>query len=130
IEDQAPQAPEERGQGLNPRSESVTRGWLRASHRALDAGRSGEHEPVHAHDRSEPLTPGQVYTLEISLEPTAWLFKAGHRIRLEIANGDSAATEALWTHLYRPDKIGRDTFHLGPAHPARLLVPVLSAGGA
>ena len=68
--------------------------------------------------------PGEVYRLEISLEPTAYAFKPGHRLRIEIVNGDSAVTEAMWTHLYRPDKRGRDTLHFGSAHESELILPV------
>jgi predicted acyl esterase len=127
LEEQMPQMPTERAEGINPRSVNVTRGWLKASHRALDAMLSTPTEPVHTHDKAEMMEPGKVYRMEISLEPTAWLFKAGNRIRLEISNGDSAASEALWTHLYRPDKVGTDTFHFGPKTDAELLLPVLNA---
>jgi predicted acyl esterase len=66
--------------------------------------------------------------LDISLEPQAYLFKAGHRIRLEVVNGDSPMTEALWPHYYRPDHIGTDTVHHGPAHPSALVLPVVAGG--
>lgn len=35
-----------------------------------------------------PLTPGQVYALQIDLVATANLFKAGHRIRLEVSSSN------------------------------------------
>ncbi|HWE79368.1 MAG TPA: CocE/NonD family hydrolase C-terminal non-catalytic domain-containing protein, partial [Pseudolabrys sp.] len=108
----------------NPAFEVVTRGWLRASHRALDPARSTDMVPVHTHRDPQPLTPGDVYTFEISLEPQAYRFKAGHRIRLEIVNGDSPATEALWSHYYRPDKIGADTIHHDARRLSQLILPV------
>jgi putative CocE/NonD family hydrolase len=124
VSDQFPQAEGEFQQGLNPGFEVVTRGWLRASHRAIDEAETSEMVPVHPHDREEPLTPGEVTCFEISLEPQAYLFKAGHRLRLEIVNGDSPMSEALWPHYYRPDKIGTDTIHHGPDHPSILYLPV------
>jgi hypothetical protein len=60
----------------------VTRGWLKASHRALDPHKSKLLRPWHTHRDPKPLVPGQVYELAIELWPTAWLFKKGHRIRL------------------------------------------------
>jgi hypothetical protein len=81
-------------------------------------------EPYHTHAAPEPLEPGRVYRFDISIEPVAYFFAAGHRIRLEIVNGDSPITEALWTHYYRPDKIGTDTIHHNPAHPSALVLPV------
>ena len=81
-------------------------------------------EPFHPHDREEPIEPGRVYKFEISLEPMAYLFRAGHRLRLEIVNGDSPFTEQLWPHYYRPDKVGRDTIHHDAEHPSALILPV------
>ena len=110
--------------GLNPHAETVSRGWLRASHRALDRERSTEMEPYHTHVAPEPLVPGEIYRFDISIEPMAYRFAAGHRIRLEIVNGDSPVTELLWTHYYRPDKIGADTIHHDTVRPSVLILPV------
>jgi predicted acyl esterase len=126
LAEQLPQAPEDRAKGLNPASVLVSKGWLRASHRALDRARSTEMEPYHLHTKPEPITPGQVYKFEISLEPSAYRFKKGNRIRLEIVNGDSPVTDIIWTHLYTPNKIGTDTIHHSAQHPSALLMPVPS----
>ena len=128
LSDQAPMPNEARRSGINPPYEIVTRGWLRAAHRALDPRHSTHMEPYHPHDRDEPMVPGEVYRLEISLEPMAYLFAKGHRVRLEIANGDSAATEILWGHFYRPDKIGRDIVHHGGEWDSHLILPVTHQG--
>jgi len=80
--------------------------------------------PYHSHGEPQPLTPGEIYKFEISLEPMAYLIKAGHRLRLEIVNGDSPASEQLWVHYYRPDKIGSDTIHHDSAHQSELILPV------
>lgn len=79
--------------------------------------------------REVPLVPGKVYELEIPLDPMAYRFRKGSRLRLEIANGDSAVTDGLFFHAYRPDKIGADTIHHDAAHPSRLILPVLDALG-
>jgi putative CocE/NonD family hydrolase len=125
LSDQFPQAPEDRAKGLSPFAELVTRGWLRASHREIDTERTSDMVPRYTHRNPQPLMPGTIYKLEISLEPMAYLFKEGHRIRLEIANGDSPVTEALWPHYYRPDKIGTDTIHHGRDHISELVLPVI-----
>ena len=124
LSDQYPQANEDRAKGLNPLAEVVTRGWLRASHREIDTAQSTDMVPRYTHRNPEPLTPGVIYTLEISLEPMAYLFRKGHRIRLELVNGDSPVSEALWPHYYRPDKIGTDTIHHGADYPSALILPV------
>ena len=125
LQDQFPASPQAAG-GVNPQAETVTRGWLNAARRALDSTHSTEMAPLPAHTKDEPLEPGKVYRLEISLEPTAYLFKAGHRIRIDIAGTDSPLTEALWAHLYRPAKIGCDNLHFGPGADSELVLPVWS----
>ena len=127
LSDQFPQAPEDRGKGLNPFAELITRGWLRASHRALDPKHSTEMVPYHTHNDPRPLTPNEIYNFEISLEPMAYLIQKGHRLRLEIVNGDSPISEQLWPHYYRPDKVGSDTIHHDAAHPSELILPISPA---
>jgi len=124
LSDQFPQAPEERSKRLNPFAELITRGWLRASHRALDPKHSTDMVPYHSHSEPQPLTPNEIYKFEISLEPMAYLIQKGHRLRLEIVNGDSPVSEQLWPHYYRPDKIGSDTIHHDATHPSELILPV------
>jgi putative CocE/NonD family hydrolase len=127
LSDQFPQSPEDRGKGLNPFAELITRGWLRASHRALDPKNSTEMVPYHGHSDPQSLTPNEIYKFEISLEPMAYLIKQGHRLRVEIVNGDSPVSEQLWPHYYRPDKVGSDTIHHDAAHPSELILPVSPA---
>lgn len=124
LSDQFPMAEADRAHDRNPRAEVVSRGWLRASHRRLDPERSTEMEPYHTHAAPEPLVPGEIYRFDISIEPMAYRFAAGHRIRLEIVNGDSPVSEMLWTHYYHPDKIGTDTIYHDAAHPSALILPV------
>ncbi len=106
----------------------VSRGWLRASHRRTDPARGTPWRPFRHHDAPEPLEPGRPELLEIEVMPCAHRFAPGHRLRLEIANGDSPVTEGLFTHLYGWWKVGRDTIHHDAAHPSRLLLPVLPEG--
>ena len=127
LSEQYPQPPEERAKGINPASQVVTKGWLRASHRALDEKRSTEMEPYHSHTKPEPIKPGEVVRFDVSLEPNAFRFKRGNRIRLEIANGDSPVTDVLWTHYYAPNKIGQDTVWHGGKFPSCLYLPVMES---
>jgi predicted acyl esterase len=125
LTDQFPQAAEDRAKLLNPNSELVTRGWLRASHRALDASKTTEMEPYHTHSDPQPIEPGKIYRFDISIEPMAHRFEKGNRVRLEIVNGDSVVTDVLWTHYYLPNKIGSDTIHHSAEHPSALTLPVM-----
>ena len=125
LSEQMPQAAEERGKGLNPASFWITKGWLRASHRALDATKSTEMEPYYTHTDPSPIEPGKIYRFDISIEPMAHRFKTGSRVRLEIVNGDSVVTDVLWSHYYAPNKIGTDTIYHSAEYPSALTLPVM-----
>ena len=125
LADQLPQSAADRKKGLQPASVNVSKGWMRASHREKDEERSTAHRPFYTHRNPQPITPGEIYKLEIEIMPCAYVFKAGHRIRLEIVNGDSPMTDVIFTHQYLYYKVGTDTIHHGPRHPSRLLLPVI-----
>jgi hypothetical protein len=108
-----------------PRSRVVTKGWLRASHRAIDRSLSLENAPWYDNTSPEPIEPGKVYEYEIAVMPTAYRFKKGSRIRLEIANGDSQLTEIVFQHDYSPDKVGTDTIYFSQEYPSRIVLPVM-----
>ena len=69
--------------------------------------------------------PGEVYKLDIEVMPCAYVFKAGHRIRLDIVNGDSSMTDAIFTHQYLYYKVGTDTIHHNEKYPSRIHLPVI-----
>lgn len=62
----------------------MTRGFLKASHRALDKTKSKPWQPYHPHTKPQPVEHGKIYEYAIELTPTSYVFKAGHRIKLEI----------------------------------------------
>ncbi len=127
VSDQHPQSAEDRAKGLQPASRVVTKGWLRASHREKDEKRSTKLRPFYSHANPQPIVPGEVLLYEIEVMPCAHRFKAGHRIRLEIVNGDSPLTDSLFTHQYLYYKVGSDTIWHNAKRPSRLLLPVVPA---
>jgi hypothetical protein len=96
---------------------NLNNGILRASYRE-----SLEHPT--------PLEPGKIYRLEIKVWPTANLFLAGHRVRLEVSSSDypqfapnpntggSLATSVALV------KATQRVFY-GPDHPSAVILPVL-----
>jgi hypothetical protein len=62
--------------------------------------------------------------------PIAYVFKKGHRIRLELANGDSPTTDGVFSHPYHPCLMGTDTIHHDGAHASCLILPVIDRGQA
>jgi uncharacterized protein len=96
---------------------NLTEGILRAKFRDSQA-------------KAAPLTPGQVYPLSVDLWATSNVFRAGHRIRLEVSSsnfprfdrnlntGESASTSAKWA-------TATNTILHDAAHPSALLLPVV-----
>jgi predicted acyl esterase len=127
---------------LDPRA-PLSQGWLRASHRHLDPDLSTPWRPYHTHDRLEPLTPGQVYELDVEIWPTSVVLPAGSRLALTVLGRDferpgpglrmkSFAVEMRGSGPFlhddpedRPPEIfgGHQTIYTGPDHPSSLLLP-------
>jgi uncharacterized protein len=96
-------------------------GWLRASHRELDAQRSLPYRPVHAHRRLQPLVPGEPTLLEIEVWPTSITLARGDRLRLELVDADDDL--APLTHDHHPP--AGAAIHVGGGRASHLLVPVI-----
>jgi putative CocE/NonD family hydrolase len=88
-------------------SKLVSDGGLNATHRA---------------SRSAPelLKPGAVNELKIDLRSLAYIFPAGHRIRVDIASADF---QNAWP-VSRP---ATNTVHRGESTPSRIILPVVPA---
>jgi putative CocE/NonD family hydrolase len=127
LSEQCPQTVPERTEGIQPSFQTVSKGWLKASHREKDEARSTPLRPFYTHIHPQPLVPGHVYEFDIEVLPVSCRFRKDHRIRLEIANGDSGLTDYVFAHPYHPSLVGTDTFHHDALRPSRLLLPIVSA---
>jgi predicted acyl esterase len=105
----------------------LTRGWLRASQRHVQAG-SQPWAPEFAHDAREPLQPGEIYELRIAIVPTARLFQVGERIALRLKAADDEppkhALQAIARNHLRRLVPARLTVHHDENHPSRLDLPI------
>jgi len=72
---------------LDPRT-PIANGWLRASQRKLDPKLSLPYRPYHAHDEKQPLTPGEVYELDVEVWPTCIVVPPGYRVAVTIGGRD------------------------------------------
>ena len=109
--------------------EPVTRGWLRASLRALDPERTTEHMPYYSFRKNEWLTPGIPVAVDVELWPTSILFKAGHRIALTIHCGPyTRSRDFLYQSVSPPS--GTTEIHTGGEHSSWLDLPVIPADTA
>jgi predicted acyl esterase len=133
-------------QGALDPNTPIAQGWLRASHRKLDPERSLPHRPFHTHDELQPLTPGEVYELDVEIWPTCIVVPPGHRLALTVRGRDyeyaGELSEFARTFHYahrgvgpfrhddpddRPPAVfgGRVTVHSGGDRQSYLLVPVI-----
>jgi putative CocE/NonD family hydrolase len=125
LSDQHPQDGAARSRGEQPSFTPVSKGWLKASHREKDEARSTPVRPFYTHTNPQPLAPGEIYQFDIEVLPISYVFKQSHRIRLELANGDSPVTDGVFSHPYHPTQIGTDTIHHDGAHASCLMLPVI-----
>jgi len=101
----------------------VTRGYGRASRRALDQSRSRPFHPVPSGTRHDPLEPGQVAPLEIALCPSSTFFERGSRLRLILS-----ARDLVRAPIFKKDlsvNRGRHAVHFRGAFDSHLLIPCL-----
>jgi len=66
----------------------IAQGWLRASHRKLDAKLSTEYRPYHSHDEKQPLKKNEIVYLDIEILPTCIVVPAGYRVALSVRGKD------------------------------------------
>ncbi|MFC0408433.1 CocE/NonD family hydrolase [Roseomonas elaeocarpi] len=80
----------------------------------------------------KPLEPGVAVPVTVELFPTANLFRAGHRIRLDIAssefphydiNPQTGEPEGAWRRM----QVATNTLFLDAGRPSRLVLPVAPA---
>jgi predicted acyl esterase len=120
-----------------PRS-PVSQGWLRVSQRKLDLAKSLAHRPFHTHDTQEPLTPGQIYEVEVEIWPSSLCLNKGHRLSLVIQGRDFERLNETGEQrgsgwFLHNDPIDRPperfdsqcSIYTGPNHPSSLILPVL-----
>jgi predicted acyl esterase len=124
----------------------IAQGWLRASHRKLDARLSTPYQSYHAHDEKQPLNPGEVVELDIEIWPTSIVVPSGYRIGLTVRGKDYEFQSASGGRLSNfknelkgcgpflhddprdrlPDIFaGKTTLYSGGNRPSYLLLPII-----
>jgi hypothetical protein len=111
----------------------ITRGWLKASHRAVDEGRARPGCPLHPLTRSaqRAVLPGEINRYDVEIAPTSNLFRRGHRICLEISamdvpsavSGDTAVVYIPF-HICSSKTVVHKIYRCQD-YPSHLLLPVV-----
>ena len=113
----------------------LTRGWLKASMRALDDERSKPGKPWHrlTREAQRKVAPGEIAEYVIEVMATANMFRAGHRICLDIMAmdvptgvGGASNVEYAPYHICSSETVLHNIYHDAqrPSHVLLPLVPV------
>ena len=83
--------------------------------------------------KADLLKPGEIYEFAIILEPTSNLFKAGHRIRLDISSSNFPrfdvnpdTGEPVGRH--RHATIAENAIYHDYDHPSHIVLPIIPRG--
>ena len=84
-------------------------------------------------EKAEFMEPGEVYEVAISLTPIGNLFKAGHRIRLDVSSSNFPrfdvnpnTGEPLGRHTHTV--VARNSVHLDRDRPSHVVLPIITRG--
>jgi putative CocE/NonD family hydrolase len=111
----------------------LTRGWLKASRRALDEERSTPWKPWHklTRDSERAVVPGEINEYQIEVLSTANLFAKGHRVCLEVTcldlpsgSGFGNNCEYVPYHICSSKTVVHKIFH-NDSYPSHLLLPII-----
>ena len=113
----------------------VSQGWLRVSHRMLDAARSTEGRPYHPHRAAEPIVPGQLYQVDVEIWATSIVVPPDYRLALTVEGKDFEWPGATgltkgsgpFLHLDRDPALyaGTNTIATGEGQASHLLLPLI-----
>lgn len=70
----------------------------------------------------EPMSPGEVYELDIPMGPTGWVMKPGHRLRLAVSGAD-------FPNLWPTPERAVNRLYRGGRYPSRVILPVAPESG-
>ncbi len=111
----------------------LTRGWLKASYRAIDQKRTKPWKPWHrlTREAQQMVVPGEINEYQVEILSTANLFEKGHRICLEITSLDLPTGSGFGNNCeYVPyhvcsSKTVVHKIYRNEEYPSHLLLPVV-----
>jgi uncharacterized protein len=97
-------------------------GKLRVSHRALDAEKSTDFQPVQAHLKEEKLKAGEIVPVDIEIVPTSRFWHKGQSLRIQIAG--RYIREGWFEPLtWETNNKGTHVIHSGGKYESYLQIP-------
>jgi len=111
---------------------TMTKGWLRVSHRKVDPSRSRPYRAFYSHDEVQKIEPGNVYAVDVEIWPTSMVFPKGYRLVMTVQGRDfefpGIAGRMLHNHPEdRPEQEfgGTNTIHTGGDNESYLTLPII-----
>ncbi len=112
-----------RDEAPDGKSTVLTKGWLRASHRALDRERSKPWKPFHPHTEAIPVVRNEITEYAIDIKEVGVRIAKGHRLALDIRGQDTPAEDPIWYHLCN-GTVTRHVISHTAARASYLVLPV------
>ena len=114
----------------------VTRGWLKASHRAVDEEKSLPGQPYHylTKSKQKKIIPGEINRYDVAIAPTSNVFLRNHRICVDITAMDAPTgvggdvnVEYIPYHICSSKTVVHKVYR-NQEYPSHLLIPVIPVG--
>lgn len=111
----------------------VTRGWLKASYRAVDESKSLPGQPHHylTESKQQKVVPGEINRYDVAIAPTSNVFLKNHRICVDITSMDvppgtagDVLAEYIPYHICSSKTVLHKVYR-DEEHPSHLLIPVI-----
>jgi len=116
--------------GMSTKQYPLAKGWLKVSHRKIDASRTTEYTVKHTHLKADyaPLKDGEMVQVEIEIVPNTARIQKGHRIRVDIQPYDGFGHGTR--HAYDPSYHdgARNFIYTGPDHLSYIQLPIVPEG--
>jgi putative CocE/NonD family hydrolase len=117
----------------------LTRGWLKASHRAIDESRSDYsdvdpsnpnfmYRPYRPHDAPEDVPPGEPLYYRVEVWPTAHVFRSGHQpVVIVTAPPAVDSNYSFATQANQPASVNTLIYN-DRKHPSSITLPAIPLG--
>ncbi len=113
--------------GMSTKHFPLAKGWLKVSHRKVDAQRSTSYTVKHTHLKADhaPLRRGEIVQVEVEIIPSTALIRKGHRIRLDIQPFDGFEHGSRHAYDASYHDGARNTIYTGPDHQSYVQLPIV-----
>ena len=101
----------------------LQRGFLRGSMRAVDSARSSPDQIIQSFDHPEPLVPGQITEISLSIPAIGHVVRQGHRLELSILAPSAIPAPVMGGVAVGLPSLNK-VYH-APAYPSQLVLPLV-----